>query len=148
MPRLEEQGPDVLDEPMTLPDFVAALKHFNGEIKGILARGALVSGIGNAYADEILWAARVSPFKRRKELAPDDLQRLHEATYRVPLEAVAVLRERVGENIHHKVRDFLQIHGKTGQPCPRCGNPVRAITANQRLTNFCRQCQPGMLIKN
>lgn len=148
VPRLEEQGPDVVDEPMTLPAFVEALKRIQGEIKGILTRGALVSGIGNAYADEILWAAQVSPFKRRKELSADDLRRLHDATYRVPEEAIAVLRERVGDNIHHKVRDFLKVHGKTDEPCPRCGAPVRAITANQRLTNFCRHCQPGMLIKN
>lgn len=148
VPKLEEQGPDVLDEPLPLADFTAALKHFHGEIKGILTRGALVSGIGNAYADEILWAAQISPFRRRKELSPDELQRLHEATYRVPLEAVAVLRERVGEDIHRKVRDFLKVHGKTDEPCPRCGSPVRAITANQRLTNFCRQCQPGTLVRN
>lgn len=148
VPRLEEQGPDVLDEPLAFDEFVVALRRFHGEIKGILTRGALVSGIGNAYADEILWAAQVSPFKRHNELSPDDLRRLHTATYRVPVEAVAVLRERVGENIHHKVRDFLHVHGKTEQPCPRCGSPVRAITANQRLTNFCRTCQPGSLVRN
>ncbi len=148
VPRLEEQGPDVLDEPMVLDRFIAALKPFHGEIKGILTRGSLVSGIGNAYADEVLWAAKVSPFKRRKELSREELERLHEAIYRVPKEAVVVLRDRVGEDIHHKVRDFLKVHGKTEQPCPRCGNPVRVVTANQRVTNYCRHCQPGMLIKN
>lgn len=143
-----EQGPDVLDEPLKLEEFTRRLRPFRGEVKGILTRGAFVSGIGNAYADEILWAAELSPFRKRTELSADQVARLHEAVYGVPQRAVQVLQERMGEAIHVKVRDFLEVHGKGGQPCPRCGKPVSSITANQRLTNYCRHCQPGMLIKN
>jgi formamidopyrimidine-DNA glycosylase len=61
-------------------------------------------------------------------------------------EALQVLRQRVGQHIHIEVRDFLHIHGRGGQPCPRCGNPISQITARGRLTNFCRTCQPGSML--
>jgi formamidopyrimidine-DNA glycosylase len=61
-------------------------------------------------------------------------------------EAVETLRKRVGEAIDVEVRDFLAIHGKAGQPCPRCGTPVSKVTRQRRTTNFCRTCQPGLMI--
>lgn len=143
--RLENQGPDVLDEPLDLEAFKAALKPFRGEVKGILTRGQAVSGIGNAYADEILFSAGLFPFRKKSKLTPAELQRLHAAVYGVPREAVAVLRDRVGDAIHKKVRDFLKVHGKGGEPCPQCGTRISAIKANRRETNFCRSCQPGTM---
>lgn len=143
--RLEIQGPDVLDEPLTLAQFKERLKPFRGEVKGVLTRGQAVSGIGNAYADEVLFEAKLFPFKKLYRLSPDEVARLHRATYAVPKAAVATLRKRVGADIHKKVRDFLKIHGKGGEPCPVCGTNISAITANQRETNFCRECQPGSL---
>lgn len=148
VPRLEEQGPDALDEPMTFEEFVRRLKPFRGEIKGILTRGEFVGGIGNAYADEILFAAGISPFKRRREMKEDDLRRLHQAIPRVLNDALTVLRERVPPDIHLEVRDFLQVHRRGGQPCPRCGHPISELTANKRITSYCRRCQPGSLLKN
>ena len=145
--RLENQGPDVLDEPMNFKDFVAALKPFRGEIKGILTRGQLVSGIGNAYADEILFEAKLFPFRKRSRLDEQDLRRLHSAVYRVPRDAVDVLKARVGDNIHRKVRDFLKVHGKGGEPCPRCETRISTIKANRRETDFCRNCQPGNMFE-
>lgn len=58
-----------------------------------------------------------------------------------------MLRVRVGADIHDEIRDFLQVHGRGGQPCPICGTPVSQITARRRLTNFCRKCQPGTMIR-
>ena len=143
--RLDGLGPDILDEHLDLAGFNAALKPFRGEVKGVLTRGHAVSGIGNAYADEVLFGARLYPFKKLPRLSADEVKRLHEAVYRVPTEALAVLRKRVGEDIHKKVRDFLKIHGKGGEPCPACGNQITSITAHQRETNYCRKCQPGSL---
>lgn len=143
--RLENQGPDVLDEPMDLESFKLALKSFRGEVKGILTRGQAVSGIGNAYADEILFEAGLFPFRKKSKLSQDELKMLHRAVYSVPQEAVRVLEERVGDSIHKKVRDFLGVHGKGGKPCPRCGSRISAIKANRRETNFCRTCQPGTM---
>jgi formamidopyrimidine-DNA glycosylase len=145
VPRLLEQGPDVLDAPMDLPEFDAALKRFRGEVKGVLTRGELVEGIGNAYADEVCFAAAIFPFCKATSLKAEEVERLWRAVYGVPREAVPVLRERVGEHIHLKVRDFLKVHGRGGQPCPRCGGRVSEIRANGRLHNYCRTCQPGSL---
>ena len=147
VPRLEEQGPDVLDG-ISLEEFQSRLKRFHGEIKGVLTRGALVSGIGNAYSDEILFSAGLSPFRKTKSLTKPELQELYEQCPKVVTNAMEVLRTRMGEDIHIKVRDFLQVHNKGGQECPRCGGAITQLTANQRITSYCRKCQPGMLIKN
>lgn len=148
VPRLNEQGPDVLGDPLTLQDFQDRLRKYQGEVKGILTNGRFVSGIGNAYSDEILFAAGLSPFKKRARLSDEEVKRLHEATYSIPRQAVEVLRERIGTDIHKKIRDFLLVHGKGGEPCPRCGNSITRIAANQRITDYCRHCQPGMLQRN
>ncbi|MBI4304866.1 MAG: Fpg/Nei family DNA glycosylase [Chloroflexi bacterium] len=148
VPRVGDQGPDVLDQPQSYEAFVERLRGYRGEIKGVLTRGGAVSGIGNAYADEILFDARIFPFKKRTALSVDELRRLHTSVYEVPRQAVKVLRARVGSNIHIKLRDFLKVHGRGGEGCPRCGHPISAITANQRETNFCRSCQPGLLVRN
>ena len=63
-------------------------------------------------------------------------------------DAIKVLPMRMAEDIHLKVRDFLQVHNKGGEPCPRCGNAITQAGANQRITSYCRRCQPGLLIKN
>ena len=148
VPRLERQALDALDPSLTYEEFVRRLGPFRGEIKGILTRGEFIGGIGNAYVDEILFAAGVSPFRRRKELTDDDLHRLHQAVPDVLNEAIGILRERMPPDIHIKVRDFLKVHRKGGQLCPRCGHTISEITANQRITSYCRRCQPGMLIRN
>lgn len=147
VPRLREQGPDVLDG-ISLEEFQRRLRAFHGEIKGILTRGQLIAGIGNAYADEVLFAAGIYPFRKRKTLTEEEVRRLHQKSREVVEEAIVVLRERVGEAIHLKVRDFLKVHNKGGTPCPRCGNTISQITANQRITSYCRRCQPGMLLRN
>ena len=145
--RLEKQGVDVLAD-RSFDDFKAGLKRFRGEVKGVLTRGSFVSGIGNAYSDEILFAAGISPFRKVGTLKEEELERLHRQSRVVVEDAIAVLQERVGDNIHVKIRDFLKVHGKGGEPCPVCGGNISQLNANQRLTNFCRRCQPGMLIRN
>ena len=147
VPLLPEQGPDVL-EGISFEEFGARLKKFRGEIKGVLTRGAFVSGIGNAYSDEILFAAGLSPFRKCGSLSKEELGRLYECCPQVVQDAVEVLRERMGDEIHVKVRDFLQVHNKGGKPCPRCGSSISQLTANQRITSYCRRCQPGMLVRN
>ncbi len=148
VPRLEGQAPDALDGGLSYEEFVGRLGSFRGEIKGILTRGEFIGGIGNAYADEVLFAAGISPFRRRKELTPDDLRGLYQAVPDVLNEAIGILRKRMPPEIHVKVRDFLKVHRKGGQPCPRCGHTISEITANQRITSYCRRCQPGMLLRN
>ncbi len=147
IPRLHEQGPDVLDD-FTFDEFRQSLKRFHGEIKGVLTRGRVISGIGNAWSDEILFAAMIYPFKRRKALSDDELRRLYDQSRKVVADAVPVVRQSIGDDIHLKARDFLRVHNRGGDPCPRCGNKISQITANKRITSYCRRCQPGMLLKN
>ena len=148
VPRLSEQGPDVLDQYPALPEFERRLRRFQGEIKGVLTRGQFLAGIGNAYADEVLFEAEIFPFKKRPALSEEEVASLHQAIPKTLRRAMSVLRERVGQDTHVKVRDFLSVHGKRGGLCPRCGGNITTIGANQRLTNYCRRCQPGLLLRN
>ncbi len=138
-------GPEPFD--ILLDEFRARLKPYRGEIKGILTRGEFIAGIGNAYADEILWHARLHPYRKRTQLTPEEIARLYEAMQRALRDAVEQVRAEMGERIHLKPRGFLAVHLKTGEPCPRCNTPISLVGANQRITNFCRTCQPGGLIK-
>lgn len=138
-------GPDALT--VSREEFRDRLRRFRGEIKGILTRGEFIAGIGNAYADEILWAARLHPYRKRTQLTPDEIDHLYDAVRSTLLDAVVIVRNEMGEKIQTKPREFMAVHMKTGEPCPRCGTPISLIGANQRITNFCRTCQPGGLIR-
>jgi formamidopyrimidine-DNA glycosylase len=134
-------GPEPLE--VSLDEFRARLKPFRCEIKGILVRGRFVAGIGNAYADEILWAARLHPYRKRTQLTSEEMDRLYQAMGATLREATDKVRAEMGEAIHLKPREFMAVHMKSGQPCPRCGSRISLVGANQRITNFCRTCQPG-----
>ena len=145
--RVADQGPDVIDAPMSLAEFKTALKPYRGEVKGVLTRGQLIAGIGNAYADEVLWSAGIYPFRKVAKLNSKEVQRLHEAMYQVPDYAVAKLQEIFGANHPRKERKFLSVHGKPGSPCPKCGSVISSVKSRQRDTNFCRSCQPGTMFE-
>jgi formamidopyrimidine-DNA glycosylase len=136
-----DMGPEAHE--IGLEDFKQRLRPFRGEIKGILTRGKAVAGIGNAYADEILWAARVHPYRKRPSLTSEELDQLHNSMVHILQSSIDLVREEMGEDIHRKPRDFFQVHMREGQPCPSCGSRISLIQANQRITNFCRTCQPG-----
>jgi formamidopyrimidine-DNA glycosylase len=145
VPDYSDMGPEPFD--VSLEEFRERLKPYRGEIKGVLTRKEFIAGIGNAYADEILWAARIHPFRKRTQLTAEEVERLYDAMRTTLLEAIEKVRAEMGEHIELKPRDFMAVHMKTGQPCPRCGTPISMIGANQRITNFCRTCQPGGLIR-
>jgi formamidopyrimidine-DNA glycosylase len=146
VPTLNELGPEATDSELTLEAYLERLRRHPGEIKGILTNQAFVAGIGNAYADEILWHARLYPFRRRPSLDAKELARLYNSTRGVLFEAIQTLRERVGDAIDMEVRDFLAVHGKAGLPCPRCATTISRVTRDRRDTDFCRQCQPGLMV--
>jgi formamidopyrimidine-DNA glycosylase len=145
VPEFAAMGPEALD--ISLEEFRARLKPYRGEIKGVLTRGDFVAGIGNAYADEILWTARLYPFRKRTQLTPVEVETLYLAMRSTLFAAIEKVRQEMGEIIDQKPREFMAVHMKTGEPCPRCGTPISLVGANQRITNFCRTCQPGGLIK-
>ena len=123
------------------------LRRFRGEIKGVLSREQFLAGIGNAYADEILWQARIHPYRKAASLTPAEIEALYQAVRTTLLESIGKVREAMGEEIHLKPRDFFAVHMRGGEPCPRCGTRISDIRAHQRITNFCRTCQPGGLIR-
>jgi formamidopyrimidine-DNA glycosylase len=145
IPTFGEMGPEALE--VSLEDFRSRLKPFRGEIKGVLTRASFVAGIGNAYADEILWHARLHPFRRRTRMTPGEIDGLYHAMRQTLTEAVGQVRREMGDRVHLKPRDFFAVHLRGGQPCPRCGTTISEISANQRVTSFCRSCQPGGLIQ-
>ena len=145
VPEFASLGPEALE--VSEDDFRARLRPFRGEIKGILTRGEFVAGIGNAYADEILWTAGLHPFRKRTTLSSEEIGRLYAAMRTTLTDAIERVRIQMAEDIHLEPREFMAVHMKAGEPCPRCGAPISLISANQRITNFCRHCQPGGLIK-
>ena len=145
VPEFSGMGPEALE--ISREEFREQLKKFRGEIKGILTRKEFVAGIGNAYADEILWVARLHPYRKRTQLTHQEIDQLYDAMQSTLREATEKVRTEMGDQIHLKPRDFMAVHMKSGEPCPRCGTAISLIGANQRITNFCRTCQPGGLIK-
>jgi formamidopyrimidine-DNA glycosylase len=147
VPGYAAMGPDALDPELTADAFVRRLRSGRGEVKRLLTSGAVVAGIGNAYADEILFRAGIYPFRQRASLSDAECLALYEAMRAVLIEAIAILRERVGEDIAEEIRDFLQVHLHRGCPCPRCGQVISEISVGGRPTSFCRHCQPGSLFR-
>ncbi len=145
VPDYGRMGPEPL--VIALDDFYKRLRRYHGEIKGVLTRGEFVAGIGNAYADEILWEARLHPYRKSSQLENDEIERLYSAMRGTLLASIEKVRAEMGEQIEREPRNFMAVHMKTGQPCPRCGTPISMVGANQRITNFCRTCQPGGLIR-
>jgi formamidopyrimidine-DNA glycosylase len=148
VPAFAKQGPEATDLALTLEVFRQRLRRYRGAIKGVLTKQTFVAGIGNAYSDEICWRAGLYPFRNRASLTDAEAARLYSAMRTVLTEATETLRTRVGDAIDVKVRDFLAIHGKTGQPCPVCGRAISGVKWSRRTTNFCRGCQPGLSIDN
>ncbi|MHB8458747.1 MAG: DNA-formamidopyrimidine glycosylase family protein [Candidatus Limnocylindrales bacterium] len=136
-----EQGPDADDPALTLVEWRSRIRRHPGELKNLLRNQAFVAGIGNAYSDEILHAARLLPFRKRSSLAAEEVDALYEATRATLARALEVLRVRVPPTFERQVRDFLAVHDKGGEPCPRCGTRITEIRPGGSITSYCRGCQ-------
>ena len=126
--------------------FRAALSPHNHTLKRALADPTIFSGIGNAYSDEILHRAGLSPLALTQKLGPDEVERLHAATQAVLAEWIERLREETGDAFPEHVTAFrpeMAVHGKFGKPCPVCGAPVQRIRYADNETNYCPGCQTG-----
>jgi len=129
-----------------LEEFSKTLTDENRTLKRALTDPRIFSGIGNSFSDEILWAARLSPVARTRQLEADEVERLHRATIDQLEHWTQLLRRQVGDNWPTKVTAFrpeMAVHGKYGQPCPRCGSPVQRIVYADNETNYCPTCQTG-----
>ena len=137
----EEMGPEADDEALTLDVWRERIRKHPGELKNLLQNQAFVAGIGNAYSDEVLHAARLQPFRKRASLAPEEVDELYAGMRTTLTHAIDVLRERVPPTFETQVRDFLAVHMKGGQPCPRCGTRITEVKAGGFVTSYCRGCQ-------
>jgi formamidopyrimidine-DNA glycosylase len=141
---LDAGGLEVLDAGLAA--FAAALTSANHTLKRALTDPRLFSGIGNAYSDEILHRARLSPVVLTQKLAPGEIERLHGATRAILTEWAARLRAQAGGAFPEKVtafREDMAVHGRYGQPCPDCGAKVQRIRYATNETNYCAHCQTG-----
>jgi formamidopyrimidine-DNA glycosylase len=137
-------GIEVLE--VDLPSFRTALQRDNHTLKRALTDPHLFSGIGNAYSDEILHAARLSPFKQTHSLTDEELRRLYDATRSTLSNWIAGLQDDAGDEFPEKVTAFragMAVHGRYGQPCPDCGSPVQRIVYAANEANYCATCQTG-----
>ena len=127
-------------------EFGQALTKENRTLKRALTDPRIFSGIGNSFSDEILWAAKLSPVIRTRQLSPEQVARLRESTIEQLNHWTDLLRTQVGEGWPTKVTAFrpeMAVHGKFGQPCPRCGTKVQRIVYADNETNYCPTCQTG-----
>jgi formamidopyrimidine-DNA glycosylase len=141
---LDAGGIDPLDSTATA--FGAVLRSENHTLKRSLTDPRLFSGIGNAYSDEILHRAQLSPVALSARLPDEAVARLHAATREVLEEWIGRLRADAGKGFPEKVtafRDGMAVHGRYGQPCPRCGGKVQRIRHAANETNYCPACQTG-----
>lgn len=131
---------------MSEADFRTALTRERHTLKRTLTDPQVFSGIGNAYSDEILHRARLSPVQMTTNLADDELSRLYAATHEVLLEWIERLRRETGSGFPEKVTAFrpeMAVHGRFNQPCPVCATPVQRIVYADNETNYCARCQTG-----
>ena len=124
--------------------FRTALQETNHTLKRALTDPHLFSGIGNAYSDEILHSARLSPFKQTSSLSDEEVQRLYDATRQTLTQWIARLQAEAGGKFPEKVTAFhegMAAHGRYGQPCPDCGAPIQRIVYADNESNYCANCQ-------
>ena len=137
-------GLEIFDADLT--SFQAALTRENHTLKRTLTDPHVFSGIGNAYSDEILHRAKLSPIKQTKQLSDDEIARLFQATRGCMQEWIERLRKESGNSFPERVtafRDDMAVHGKYRRPCPVCGAPVQRIVYAENETNYCAKCQTG-----
>ena len=141
---LDPGGLEVLGS--TLPDFADRLTRENHTLKRALTDPHIFSGIGNAYSDEILHAAKMSPMTLTSTLSESEIARLHDATVHTLEHWIARLRDETGDDFPEKVtafRDGMAAHGRYGKPCPVCGTPIQRIVYATNEANYCPTCQTG-----
>src|SRR6201984_79876 len=141
---LDPGGLEVL--ACSLEEFAAVLRAENHTLKRALTDPRWFSGIGNAYSDEILWAAKMSPTTLTQKMKDEDVERLFAATRKTLTEWVSYLRAEMGEGFPENVTAFraeMAVHGKYKQACPRCGSAIQRIAYASNETNYCATCQTG-----
>ncbi|WP_030022470.1 Fpg/Nei family DNA glycosylase [Streptomyces monomycini] len=143
VPGVARLGPDPLAADFTEESLAALLKGERRQVKGVLRDQSVLAGIGNAYSDEILHAARMSPFKPAARLGPEDTARLYAAVRDTLLAAVERSRGVAAGQLKKEKKSGLRVHGRTGEACPVCGDTVREVSFSDSSLQYCPTCQTG-----
>jgi formamidopyrimidine-DNA glycosylase len=143
VPGVARLGPDPLADGFDERRFADLLKDERRRLKGALRDQSLIAGVGNAYSDEILHAAKMSPFKLAASLTPEETGRLYEALRSTLTEAVERSRGVAAGRLKAEKKSGLRVHGRTGEPCPVCGDTVREVSFSDSSLQYCPTCQTG-----
>jgi formamidopyrimidine-DNA glycosylase len=136
-------GPDPLAPGFDVAALAAILGSAPGTIKNALANQSLIAGVGNAYSDEILHAAKLSPFKPAAKLNAEEVARLHAALVAILAEATKRASGRAANELKGDKKRTMRVHGRTGEPCPVCGDVVREVSFATKSLQYCATCQTG-----
>ncbi|MER8232893.1 Fpg/Nei family DNA glycosylase [Streptomyces sp. NPDC101490] len=143
VPGVARLGPDPLAEDFGPGEFAALLAGERRQIKGALRDQSLIAGIGNAYSDEILHAAKTSPFKPTQNLTAEETAALYTAMRTTLLDAVERSRGVAAGQLKAEKKSGLRVHGRTGEPCPVCGDTIREVSFSDSSLQYCPTCQTG-----
>ena len=144
VPGIATLGPDPLDDSFTIDVLERILREAGrAQVKGVLRHQGTIAGIGNAYSDELLHAAKMSPFKPASSITGEDLETLYEAIRTVLGDAVKRSRGLAAAELKGEKKSNLAVHGRTGLPCPVCGDTVREVSFADSSLQYCPTCQTG-----
>ncbi|CAL9320552.1 MULTISPECIES: Fpg/Nei family DNA glycosylase [Streptomyces] len=143
VPGVARLGPDPLADDFDEARFAALLRGERRQLKGTLRDQSLIAGVGNAYSDEILHAAKMSPFKRAASLTDEETARLYTALRTTLTEAVERSRGVAAGRLKSEKKSGLRVHGRTGEPCPVCGDTIREVSFSDSSLQYCPTCQTG-----
>ncbi|MFD7921086.1 Fpg/Nei family DNA glycosylase [Streptomyces sp. NPDC059740] len=143
VPGIARLGPDPLAADFGREELAALLRGRRNRIKGVLRDQSVVAGIGNAYSDEILHAARLSPFRLAADLTDEEFDRLDQALHSTLREAVERSQGVLASGLKAQKRSGLRVHGRTGEPCPVCGDTIREVSYRDSSLQYCPTCQTG-----
>jgi DNA-formamidopyrimidine glycosylase len=143
VPGVATLGPEPLADDFTTESLAAILKERRTQIKGVLRDQHIIAGIGNAYSDEVLHVAKMSPFKLASSFTPEDVATLHTAIVATLTDAVERSAGLAAANLKGEKKTGLRVHGKTGQPCPVCGDTIREVSFADSSLQYCPTCQTG-----
>ena len=143
VPGIASLGPDPLDPAFTPDALAAILAGRRTQIKGVLRDQSIIAGIGNAYSDEVLHAARMSPYRLAASLTPDETTELHKVIVGTLSDAVSRSEGLAASDLKAEKKSGLRVHGRAGQACPACGDTVREVSFADSALQYCPTCQTG-----
>ena len=143
VPGIASLGPDPMAEDFTLERFSAIVKSHRMQVKGLLRDQSLIAGVGNAYSDEVLHVAKLSPFAIAATLKDEDVERLYTALRGTIAGAVAAASGKPAKELKDAKRAGMRVHGRTGETCPECGDVVREVSFADSSLQYCATCQTG-----